>query len=89
MASTSIRNLVNHIAIVSYSNFISVAEKWEQPKNLANVTHFFYIIEKVIGTHIKPVHPVFLLNEDSSSQYYYVGTSIGSKNKSKLGCVNI
>ena len=89
MASTSIRNLISHIAAVAYSNFIFVADEWEQPKNLSKgAVDFINLIEKVIGSHIKPIHPAFLLNEDCSSQYYYAGTSIDSKNTTKMGRVD-
>lgn len=82
MVTTSIRNLVSHISAILYSNFRPVLDKREQPKHMAtgSATCFIPIIEKVIGAHIKSIHPVYLLNEDYSSQYYYTGTSADSKN---------
>ena len=85
MASTSIRNLLSHIAAISYSNFRPAVDKWEQPNHLTKgAKDYISIIEKVIGAHIKPIHPAYLLNEDCSSQYYYAGTATDSKKQSKL-----
>ena len=35
------------------------------------------MIKRATGTHVKPILPAFLLNEDCTSQYYFSGTVKG------------
>ena len=37
------------------------------------------IIKHVTGTHVKPIHPVYLLNEDCSSKYDFDGIIVNNK----------
>ena len=81
MASTSVRNLASHIAAVAYANFIPVVEKWNIPKGLPRgCIKLISMLKLVTGSHFRPIHPAFLLNEDCSSQYYCSGSI---KNDSK------
>ena len=65
MASTSVRNLSSHIAAVAYANFIPVSDKWNTPKGLSLGSHkMLQLLKQVTGSHFKPIHPAYLLNED-------------------------
>lgn len=67
-----------------------MTDKSQQPRHLIKgAKTFVSIIEKITGTHIKPIHYAYILNEDCSSQHYCAGTSIDSKNNTKLARVEI
>ena len=72
MASMSVCNLASHIAAVAYANFIPTVKKWDAPRGLPQgCKNLLNIMKRVTGSHFKPILPAFLLNEDSSSQYYF------------------
>ena len=74
MSSTYVRNLASHVDAIAYSNFRPVPEKWNHPKKLSKgATEMIKKIKDVTGTHVKPIHSACLLNEDCSSQYYFLG----------------
>ena len=75
MASTSIRNLISHIAAICYSNFRPVPEKWVGPKKLPiGCVQLLKMMKYVTGAHFKPLFSACILNKDCSSQYYVAGT---------------
>ena len=82
MASMSVRNLAAHIAAICYANYIPCEKKWSGPKNLPlGCYKLIEMIKRVTGAHVKPILPAYLLNEDSTSQYYFSGSVKGdSKN---------
>jgi len=59
--------------MVAYSNFTPRSDKWTDYKQVSQGTkEFLEAIIKVTGINFGPINPAFLLNEDCSSQYYYV-----------------
>ena len=77
-ASMSVRNLASHIAAISYANFIPSETKWSGPKGLPRGCYdLIDIIKRVTGSHVKPILPAFLVNEDCTSQYYCSGSTKG------------
>ena len=75
MASTFVLNLVIRTVAVAYATFVHVPEKWQGPKELTRGSKkMIELLKTVTGTHVKPVFPVYLLNEDCSSQYYFSGS---------------
>ena len=76
MASTSLRNLVSHLTAVSYSNCRPIDEKWPCPQNISQGSCKLLGIKlRVTSAHFKPIFPAYILNEDCSSQYYFVSNS--------------
>ena len=74
IASTSVINLASHIAVVVYPNFRPVPKKWSTPKGLPKGCHkLLSLIFETTGAHAQPTSPMYLLNEDCRSQYYFVG----------------
>ena len=61
--STSIRNLVSHIAAVVYLYFTPQEDQWAGSKHtIEGVWEFMRIIKQVTGTNVETINPAFLLN---------------------------
>ena len=76
MASTSIRNLVSHVASILYANFRAVPENWQTPKLLPKGCHsLLQLILTTAGSHVKTILRDFFLNEDYISLYCFTGTA--------------
>ena len=74
MASTSIRNLLAHIAVVSFVHFILSTFKWPHLRNLSDgAKQFILILERTFAAPFKPRPPHHIFNTDTTSQYYYTG----------------
>ena len=68
MATTSIRNLANHLCAVSYPNIWPTTEKWKRPKELSRgAIELMQLLKDVTGAHFRPILPAHILNEDCSS----------------------
>ena len=77
MASTSVRNLASHIAVVAYSNFRPISEKWSAPKKLPKGSLLLLkLMKDITGSYFRPIFPAYLLNEDCSIHYYFSGTAV-------------
>ena len=76
LASTSIHNLASQIGAIAYANLRIVLGKWDHPKALPkDLKLALQIMSNITGSNFKPISPVYLLNEDYSSQYYFSGLS--------------
>ena len=76
MESTSVRNLANHVAAVSYANFRPVVETWYVTNGLPQgCCEPLKLILDTTGARVNPISPDFLLNKDYISQYDFCGNS--------------
>lgn len=58
------------------ASFRPVPRKWVHPKSSHNISMvLLYIMKNITGSYFKPISPVYLLNENCSSQYYFSGSS--------------